>query len=264
MFLIQVAITAFLRTDGLFGKMNYNPAEEFGGWYLLDPTNDGIEQIMAEECPEDPPVTITDHKEGLEFLKAVLVDWEKGSEGEDIDGTVANSEADNEDGPSQCVRKIVDQFPTTLQETFAVERHHVKAYVPVISANSDAGSDSGSKPDEAISTSDKYSFLNKQKSDDDFLVPDVPRKAGYATKQGSFFPSWKRRYFVLEDRTLFYYNDASAAENFVKKLGEMEIYSGDYNQTEVIQNGLVSITRLMVLLTVLLDLFCKYPRCIDY
>jgi hypothetical protein len=210
-------LSAYLRKDGFFAKMNFDPSEKFGGWYLLDPKADGIEQIMAEECPKNPPVIIADKTEVTDRLHSVLQNWGKGSEDESADEQNVKRESDHEVGSSRCVRKIIARFPNTLQEIFAVERHHVKASPFVSEADSDASSDEGFE---------------------DFVLADLPRKVGYVTIEDS------RRYFVLENRTLSFYHDALDAEQFAKNLGNMWINNDDNNQTEVIQNDLVSITIL--------------------
>jgi hypothetical protein len=37
--------------------------------------------------------------------------------------------------------------------------------------------------------------------------------SGFLTKKGAIFTSWKRRYFVLRDKTLTYYVAAGPSEN---------------------------------------------------
>jgi hypothetical protein len=70
----------------------------------------------------------------------------------------------------------------------------------------------------------------------------LPKLSGFITKQGSFFHTWKRRYFVLDNRTLSYYNDPQDLEKEMKSLGQpFTIHNKVDARTVVSQNGLVSV-----------------------
>lgn len=70
----------------------------------------------------------------------------------------------------------------------------------------------------------------------------LPRVTGYITKQGSFFPTWKRRYFVLEQRKLIYFANPEDAEKGKNPLGQpFYLYQeSDNRKTMILHSGLVS------------------------
>jgi hypothetical protein len=69
----------------------------------------------------------------------------------------------------------------------------------------------------------------------------LPKLTGCLIKQGSFFQTWKIRYFVLDDRMLTYYSTQEDHENGAKYLGQpFKIYNEDDAQTIITSNGFVS------------------------
>ncbi len=70
----------------------------------------------------------------------------------------------------------------------------------------------------------------------------LPKLAGFITKRGSIFHSWKRRFFTLENRMLAYYNTQSDIDQPSKRLGEFKL---DSYVTIIQQSGMVSNSQIV-------------------
>jgi hypothetical protein len=333
--------------------MAFEKKEAIGGWYLLDPEEDGMERIVDEESLENPIVVINDKTKALEYLAVELEDWNAKSESNE---SSAGMLVDNAPSPAtQCeeedrsqdvysttfVDKIIVEFAIGAKEMFAIECRHpwghtepkkipinMKRGAPIVPAVpnepplvavsttaplADApsvvsvpeiviplASPSGATQQTAeiavasdspvlqsatvatdepttvfgsaiVSSPTSPSLSNQQITDiaatsaspvlqPMSIKPDMMNKAfdtnpqtrasnnivlppkltGFITKQGSFFRTWKRRYFVLDDHVLSYYNGPEDLEKGIKCLGKpFKIHNKVGAQTVITQNGLV-------------------------
>ncbi len=245
---------------GILNKMGYFTNDIVGGWNILQPDIDGIDAVSVGSSMN------------IEEVQELLRKWK--ADDISICGQAVLPEAISDDAYYRVYAKqdksdksismfmeslpylrelfltpILSQYTMTLTSPIAVTSpiSHVQppsSPAPVASPSAPASPFSPSAPEPAP----KHVTIN------------LPKLTGFITKQGSFFRTWKRRYFILEHRKLTYYSNAEDGMNQVNPLGQpFPLYHGaGTHRTQLVQNGLVSTICLFIHYKVDCVLWCRY------
>jgi len=207
----QDALLMKLRKKGFFNKMAYD--RQIGGWYLLHPEIDGNEPPVVKKQE------VEGKKQAQELKNDIKVDMETG-----ILATLGEnkSTSDSPEEQSQMDKPITLEEPSELKIPTPTDMPAESSLMNELSCSDPlichfkvrmTSLESNFQSEVSKSVLQSTAFVYSPKSRVQKPV-QLCRVEGFMTKKGSFFPSWKRRYFILENRVLTYYKtEQDALEN---------------------------------------------------